>query len=243
MYGNREPLPVAVDYLADLVKARPTGSVSTRLDWSRIDAEDFERLVFELVRRTVGYENINWLMKTNAADRGRDIEAYRVVRDLLAGVRRYRQALALSREAGNRFEEARALTDLGLTNLRQGRSQEAASDLQRAVDLSREIGERSCEAQALNGLGEAMLATSRTDRAHSHYADALEVASRISERYEQARALDGLGRAYHAAGDQRQARHHWKQALAVYADLGAPETDQLRAQLTVVGGPDHLRVP
>jgi len=90
LYGDREPLPVAVDDLADLVKARPTGAVTSRLDWARIDAEDFEGLVFELVRRAEGYENVNWLMKTNAADRGRDIEAYRVVRDPLAGVRRYR---------------------------------------------------------------------------------------------------------------------------------------------------------
>lgn len=90
LYGDREPLPVSVGDLADLVKARPTGPVSSRLDWARISAEDFEGLVFELVRRSEGYENVNWLMKTNAADRGRDIEAYRVVRDALAGVRRYR---------------------------------------------------------------------------------------------------------------------------------------------------------
>jgi restriction endonuclease len=90
LYGDREPLPVAVDDLADLVRARPSGPVSTRLDWAKINDEDFEALIFELVRRTEGYENVNWLMKTNAADRGRDIEAYRVVRDPLAGVRRYR---------------------------------------------------------------------------------------------------------------------------------------------------------
>jgi hypothetical protein len=90
LYGDREPLPVAVDDLADLVKARPTGPVSTRLDWQRISAEEFEGLIFEMVRRTEGYENVNWLMRTSAADRGRDVEAYRVVRDPLAGVRRYR---------------------------------------------------------------------------------------------------------------------------------------------------------
>ncbi|MFJ2565897.1 restriction endonuclease [Streptomyces sp. NPDC088817] len=90
LYGEHDPLPVAVEDLADLVSARPSGSVSTRLEWSRLDAEGFEHLVFELVRRTPGYENVNWLMRTNAADRGRDIQAYRVVRDPLAGVRRYR---------------------------------------------------------------------------------------------------------------------------------------------------------
>ncbi len=90
LYSDSEPLPVAVDDLADLVRARPAGPVSARLDWARISAEDFEALIFELVRRTDGYENVNWLRKTSAADRGRDIEACRVVRDPLAGVRRYR---------------------------------------------------------------------------------------------------------------------------------------------------------
>ena len=70
LYGDREPLPVETDDLADLVRARPTGPVSTGLDWTRIDAEGFERLVFELVRNTAGDENVNWLMKTSAADRG-----------------------------------------------------------------------------------------------------------------------------------------------------------------------------
>lgn len=90
LYDDREPLPVSVDDLGELVRGHPTGPVSTRLNWSRLSDEDFERLVFDLVRRTTGYENVNWLMKTKAADRGRDIEAYRVVSDPLAGTHRYR---------------------------------------------------------------------------------------------------------------------------------------------------------
>lgn len=90
LYDDLEPIPVAVDDLGELVRSRPIGPVSTQLDWSILADEDFERLVFELVRQTPGYENVNWLMKTHAADRGRDIEAYRVVNDALAGVRRYR---------------------------------------------------------------------------------------------------------------------------------------------------------
>jgi len=39
-----------------------------------------------------------------------------------------------------------------------------------------------------------------------------------------------------AVGDRSQARHHWQQALGLYAQLGAPEADQVRAQLAAVGG-------
>ncbi|MCZ7538137.1 MAG: hypothetical protein M5T61_20840 [Acidimicrobiia bacterium] len=84
LYDDREPIPVAVDDLGELVRARPTGPVSTRLDWKRLADDDFEGLVFALVRQASGYENVNWLMKTRAPDRGRDIEAYRVVSDPLA---------------------------------------------------------------------------------------------------------------------------------------------------------------
>ena len=47
--------------------------VGTKVDWSRLTADQFEGIVFELFRTAEGYENENWLMKTNAPDRGRDI--------------------------------------------------------------------------------------------------------------------------------------------------------------------------
>lgn len=90
LYDDREPVPVHVDDLGELVKAKPRGAVSTKLDWSRLDDEGFEGLVFELVRGSDGYENANWLMRTHAADRGRDIEVYRVIADPLGDTRRRR---------------------------------------------------------------------------------------------------------------------------------------------------------
>jgi hypothetical protein len=90
LYDDREPIPVAVDDLGALVRARPTGPVSSKLDWSRIDDETFEALIFELIRGTNGYENANWLMRTRAADRGRDIEVYRVISDPLGDTKRRR---------------------------------------------------------------------------------------------------------------------------------------------------------
>lgn len=90
LYDDREPIPVGVDDLGELVCAKPRGAVSTKLEWSRIDDEAFEGLVFEIVRGAAGYENANWLMRTHAADRGRDIEAYRVISDPLGDTRRRR---------------------------------------------------------------------------------------------------------------------------------------------------------
>jgi hypothetical protein len=90
LYEELEPMPVDVDDLGALVRARPSGSVTTGLDWSRLESGSFERLLFQLVSSETGYENANWLMKTSAADQGRDIEVQRVTVDGLSGTRRER---------------------------------------------------------------------------------------------------------------------------------------------------------
>ena len=93
LYDEFEPMPVDVDDLGALVSAAPRGPVTTGLEWSRLRAARFERLLFELVSTENGYENPNWLMKTNAADQGRDVEVSRVTVDGLMGTRRERVIL------------------------------------------------------------------------------------------------------------------------------------------------------
>jgi tetratricopeptide (TPR) repeat protein/DNA-binding SARP family transcriptional activator len=151
----------------------------------------------------------------------------------------HQQALDLSRQIGNRACEIHALINLGDISLRQGRYQQAADHHQQALGLSREIGNRNGEAEALNGLGEVFLATGRPRHAQAQHATALGLASQAGDKYEQAGAHNGLGHAHHAAGDRSQARHHWEQALALFTDLGVPESDHVRAQLTAADDSIH----
>jgi len=90
MYSDLEPMPVEVDDLAALVKSKPRGRVSTKLEWEALDAEDFERLLFNIVADAEGYENGKLLTRTNAPDRGRDISVDRGLADSLGGVIRQR---------------------------------------------------------------------------------------------------------------------------------------------------------
>jgi hypothetical protein len=69
---------------------KPSGSVTTRLNWAAITAEEFERLLFNIVTNADGYANGQWLMHTNAPDHGRDISVERVSTDSLSGVRNQR---------------------------------------------------------------------------------------------------------------------------------------------------------
>lgn len=90
MYGEKEPIPVGIKDLGELVSSKPKGPVSTKLKWDSLDEEEFERLIFALISNADGYENPEWLMRTNAPDRGRDMSVYRVHTDALGGTQRER---------------------------------------------------------------------------------------------------------------------------------------------------------
>ncbi len=90
LYGENEPIPVGVEDLSDLVSSKPSGPVTTQLNWENLGPVDFERLIYSLISAEEGYENPEWLMKTNAPDRGRDLSVVRVVSDALSGMSRLR---------------------------------------------------------------------------------------------------------------------------------------------------------
>ncbi len=111
LYGVNEPLPVQVDDLSDLVAAKPRGSITTKLDWAKLDAEAFERLIFTLIGTEPAYENPEWLMRTNAPDRGRDLSVTRVIVDNLAGTQRLRVVI----QCKHWLERSVNLTDVSAT--------------------------------------------------------------------------------------------------------------------------------
>lgn len=90
MYSDNEAVPVDVEDLGTLVNERPRGPVAIRLNWEALDDDGFERLIFALISSVPGYQNPEWLMRTNAPDRGRDLSVYRVHEDALSGTVRLR---------------------------------------------------------------------------------------------------------------------------------------------------------
>ena len=145
------------------------------------------------------------------------------------------QALDHYHDVGDRQGEASALASLGRVGLRQGHYHRAAGQLRQALTWYREMSDPSGQSVTLNSLGDLFLATGRLTDARTQYASALRLAVQIGAKYEQARAHDGLATAHQASGVPAKARHHWQQALALYIDLGAPETQRIRAHLTVDG--------
>jgi hypothetical protein len=76
------------------VASNPKGKVVTELKWANLTPEAFERLLFNLITGTPGYENPEWLTHTNAPDDGRDLSVERVHHDKLSGATRRRVIIA-----------------------------------------------------------------------------------------------------------------------------------------------------
>ncbi|WP_322755856.1 restriction endonuclease [Frankia sp. Cas3] len=90
LYSDLDPLPVEADDLGALLAEKPAGPVTVALNWAALSAEAFERLLFNLVELAPDYINPQWLMRTNAADRGRDISAELVTPNSLSLVQNKR---------------------------------------------------------------------------------------------------------------------------------------------------------
>lgn len=88
--AESDPLPVPDIDLGQAASGSPSGPVTTALDWSALTEAHFERLLFDLLRGLPGYDSVEWLMKTNAADHGRDLSAYRSLSDASGLARRER---------------------------------------------------------------------------------------------------------------------------------------------------------
>lgn len=75
--GDDDPLPVPSIDLGVVASGNLTGGASSALPWHRLDPSTFERLLYDLLRDLPQHQNVQWLQRTQAADRGRDLTCER----------------------------------------------------------------------------------------------------------------------------------------------------------------------
>lgn len=89
-YAEDEPIPLAEKDLLRIAPQNETGRVYGKYRWETISPEEFEEVVFHLVRSTGGYENVSLQTHINASDRGRDIGCFFLEVNPLCGTDRKR---------------------------------------------------------------------------------------------------------------------------------------------------------
>jgi LuxR family transcriptional regulator, maltose regulon positive regulatory protein len=162
---------------------------------------------------------------------------WRMTGDYPAAVQVHEQALAMYRDLGNRPGEANALRDLGSVGRMTGDHPAAVQALEQALGMYRDLGNRAGEADALTEMGALHLAGGTLAEAEECYRQALDLARAIASSWSEAHALAGLGRCFLASGQHTEAEALLRQALEIFQRAGAPEADEVCAELTPLAGP------
>ncbi|WP_196465858.1 AfsR/SARP family transcriptional regulator [Planomonospora sp. ID91781] len=139
-----------------------------------------------------------------------------------------KEALDLTRIAGDRAREGFVLADLGMILVQTGRHEEARRHLDLALALHRKEGDRLGEARVLNHLGSALRNQGRAEEAMARHRRAGELYRAMGNGSDEASALNGLGEAALALGDPARAIDEHTAALAL-AGAARNRPEQARA--------------
>jgi tetratricopeptide (TPR) repeat protein len=131
----------------------------------------------------------------------------------------YDQALAISREIGDRGDEGADLGALGLAYADLGEPRRAIEYLEQALVIAREIGDRRNEGNWLGNLGLAYVALGEPRRVIEYHEQALAIAREIGDRRNEGAWLGNLGLAYADLEEPRRATEFYNQALVISREV------------------------
>jgi len=136
-------------------------------------------------------------------------------------MQRARDTLERQRAAGNRKEEARVLTCMGLIALEQKEPTNAQKYLVESLEIAREGKDLSLQARALNNLGLSECSVNGNYlRAHEYYEESYNITREIGDRHSESVALGNLGLVAALQGDFVTARSYHEQSLVLTRETG-----------------------
>jgi serine/threonine protein kinase/tetratricopeptide (TPR) repeat protein len=134
--------------------------------------------------------------------------------------RHVEEALALSREIGDRQGEADATGHLGHVFESLGRFAEASEHYERNLALSREIGDRQGEANSTGNLGHVFWSLGRYTEAQERFERYLALSLELGSRRGEAIATGSLGLVFWSLGRFAEAREHLERYIALSREIG-----------------------
>jgi tetratricopeptide (TPR) repeat protein len=148
--------------------------------------------------------------------------AYRSLGQYAVAGTHFTRALALAREEGHHIGEATALEQLALTDLSQGRPDEAIPGFTEARGIHERIGVPRGVALTTRHIGEAHRDAGRYPEAITELSRARSMLAALPDPYMEARVLTSLAQAHILAGRPHEAAQPLTEALDTMGRLGSP---------------------
>jgi tetratricopeptide (TPR) repeat protein len=124
------------------------------------------------------------------------------------------------RASGNRRDELKALTQLGLLRMEQGRWEESQGAFAEGLALARALGDEDFQGAILNDQGFLALERKRPQEAERVLGQALILERRLGNRVDEIRTLNNLAVIAKERGDFEIAEAHYQQVLASAQQTG-----------------------
>jgi tetratricopeptide (TPR) repeat protein len=154
------------------------------------------------------------------------------------------EALDIFRRFGDRRGEAGALNNLGIVLRQTGDHASTSQHLERALGIFRDIGDGPGIMEALCEVGALHLACGDPGPARDCYQEAMALSRQAANPRYEASALAGSARCALAQGGTATAANGLRQALVIFQRIGAPEADNIKAELDNLGSawppPDQI---
>jgi tetratricopeptide (TPR) repeat protein len=135
----------------------------------------------------------------------------------------FARSLTFAREKGDRFLEATALLNLGLSSLNEEHFDEAVDSTSEAYRISREIGAESVATKALGNLGWAYYRLGDHERALQAFQESEKHAAEIGNVFDQENELTNIGYVQMDARQFDKAAQSFQQALKLADGIKAKQ--------------------
>jgi predicted ATPase len=140
----------------------------------------------------------------------------RVQGDYAAARARLEEAVALTREIGDRPGLAYALIFLGILEITQGNPKAAQAQFTESLGILRNSGTRWWQAFALRRLGEVLLVSGEPQAAHSPLEESIAIFRSVDDPWGTAVVLNSLGRLAEAEGHYAAARSLYGESMGLF---------------------------
>ncbi len=150
--------------------------------------------------------------------------------DLDGALQAYTTALEVYRGTGSRGFEGKALHNISLIHLAQGRCDEALAHCQAAREILREVGDRIMEYTALHAVGAIHEAQAQHEDALQIYLEVLAVWREKDQFMGKLILLNNLGRIYEVLGQEAEGQAYYRQALPLQREWEAREESTRKAR-------------
>jgi formylglycine-generating enzyme required for sulfatase activity len=158
--------------------------------------------------------------RARAVDAGKQGDAYRAQGQLEKAIELYEQALAFTREIGDRRSEGAWLGRMASTYGDLGQIWQASELYEQALAIAREMGDRRSESTWLAFLGVDLLNQRQVSRSIEYLTQALAIAREIGDRRIEGIWLGNMANAYDAQGQKEKASEMHEQAVAITREAG-----------------------